>query len=157
MASKALALPVSLYSTDRLLEVAEELHNHATELAQLHQQPTEHAPLSPAAIELLADLPRTKQTQYAQVEGLRQALETFMVTAPVVTLTLAASPGTKLKEELVTWLRTEIRANVLVNFHVNPDIAGGVVIRAGSRIYDCSFRTALLAQPGRFTKGLDHV
>ncbi len=156
MASKALALPASLYSSDRLLEVAEELHHYATALAH-PRRGTAAEPLSPATTDLLAILPAAKRDQSVQVEGLRQALEAFITTAPVVTLTLAALPSTVLKEELVAWLREEVRPNVLVNFQVNPDIAGGMVIRAGSHVYDCSFRTALLAEPARFTKELEHV
>ena len=47
--------------------------------------------------------------------------------------------------------------DILVEFSVNPDIAGGMVLRSTNRIYDMSFRSLLLNQPEGFTRTLENV
>jgi hypothetical protein len=157
--SKLPALPLVLYSSDQLLMVAEELHNHAGQLAQRRHKGSQSAepPLSPIAAATLKLLPAASQTDDAAIEVLRQQLEEMVTVAPAVTLVLAAPPGATLKQELVGWLRTNVHPSLLVSFHVNVEIAGGMVIRSINHVYDCSFRQGLLAHPERFSKVLERV
>jgi hypothetical protein len=151
-----LKLPRSLYSVDQALAVAEELHQYSRGLGQRGHGKAS-PPLSREATALLQELPAAQRDQAAAVESLREELERLAAQAAVVTLVVAASPSAALKQELTEWLRTNVRPILLVNFHVNPEIAGGMVIRSTNRIYDCSFRAALMAHPERFTKVLDRV
>ena len=159
MTSKLLALPMSLYSSDQLSAVAEELHHVAVKLGQKRRhdpkaQVEELSPLAAAALELL---PPASRADDAAIEQLRVQLERMATAAPVVTLVLAGAATSRLKQELVAWLRQNVHAGLLVNFRVNPDIAGGVVIRSTNHLYDCSFRRLLLAESHAFTKVLEHV
>lgn len=153
---KTFKLPVELASPDQLLATAEEIHRYTSALGGKAEANAKEA-LSEVALEVLQGLPESKQADRETLEDLRGQLEQLAESAPVITLTLAAPPTRGLRQELVAWLRTNVKAEVLVQFRVNPDIAGGMVIRAGSRIFDCSFRTRLLAQPERFAKRLQDV
>lgn len=149
-------LPNSLYSADQVLAVAEELHQYGRTLKPSARSRKE-SELSPEAAAMLETLPKADRDQVAEIEALREALEQLASTAPAVTLVVAAPPSQALKQELTGWLRTNVRPKLLVNFHVDPEIAGGVVIRSTNHIYDCSFRTGLMSHQQDFTKVLDRV
>ena len=149
-------LPPSLYSADQALAVAEELHQYGRRLGRSAPKRSD-TELSPEASALLATLPAAEREQTAAVEALREELEQLAATAAVVTLVVAAPPSAALKQELTGWLRTNVRPKLLVNFHVDPEIAGGIVIRGTNRLYDCSFRSALMAHQADFTKVLERV
>lgn len=80
------------------------------------------------------------------IDEVARRLETIKSTAPMVRVTLPGLPSPKLRIELVSWFRKEIHPQVLVSFSLNRLLAGGMVLRAGSSIYDFSFSGALLKQ-----------
>jgi F0F1-type ATP synthase delta subunit len=149
-------LPDSLYSVDQVLAVAEELHQYGRQVAGRGSK-VDTKELSPAAADLLATLPAGQRDESPAIEELREGLEELAATAAVITLVLAASPSAQLKQELTSWLRTNVRPRLLVNFHVDPEIAGGIVIRSTNHIFDNSFRSALIANQAQFTKVLGRV
>jgi hypothetical protein len=159
------SLPTAIYSQDQLQFCAEELHAYA---AALRSKAVAHTAASQApgaeATELgldsqalLQELPAAKRTDPAAIEALADELEAALARGARVTLTLAAPASRRLREELVVWMRTNLKPNLLVDFHVNPDIAGGLVVRTTNHVYDFSFRHQLLADTKRFTEKLDHV
>jgi hypothetical protein len=151
-------LPEEVYSVDQILAVSEELHSYSVYLTAKRVQGAKAEPfnLSSRAEAAVALIPQEQQTD-AGIEAYRLELEHLATTAPAVTLVLAAQAKPGLKQELVNWLRTNVHPDLLVNFRANPNIAGGVVIRTISHVYDCSFRQALLAHPEKFTEALERV
>lgn len=77
--------------------------------------------------------------------------------APVVHLTLAALPNRTLKRQLVEWFRHEINPYMLLTFAVRTDIGGGIVVRAGSHIYDFSFRQQIIGNKHRISEIYESV
>jgi F0F1-type ATP synthase delta subunit len=154
-----MVLPASLHDSDQLLAVAEELHHLAVKLGQARRHGPKAATeeLSPPAVAALDLVPEASRADDAAIERLRVQLEHMATAAPVVTLVLAGAASSRLKQELVGWLRQNVHAGLLVNFRVNPDIAGGVVIRTTNHVYDCSFRRPLLANAHKFTEVLERV
>jgi hypothetical protein len=156
----AKSLPSSVYSPDHLRYCINELESYANVIEMIARgaQGKELPALSRESLDLLdafmADKDRRNGTA---INGLTQELTKLQETAKVVSITLAATAPHGLKEELVTWLRTNITPELLVEFHVNPDIAGGLVLRSFNRVFDESFRNHLLTQPERFTRILDGV
>ncbi len=159
MKRKALALPEYLYSPDQLVAVAGELESYATVLGQAtrSKKAGELPELSAAAAAALELIPAAERNTESSVDELRQRLEALAAEAPRVTVVLAALASSKLKQEFVAWFRKNVRPDILVTFRANPDIAGGIVVRGMSRVYDDSFRTALLAHPENLVKGFDGV
>ena len=72
-------------------------------------------------------------------------LEHIKKTAPTITITLADLPSAPLKRELASWCRNNLAPIMLIQFNCNRRILGGMVVRYGSRMFDWSFRTKLLA------------
>lgn len=108
---------------------------------------------SPAATELLSAVGIDPK----KLEILIKALEQTQDSAKVITITLAAQPSNNLKATLVAWCRNEIRNDVLVNFSFNKALLGGMVVRAGSRVFDWSFRRLILDGSDKFPEVLRRV
>lgn len=102
--------------------------------------------MSPAADELVKEFGASPE----KMEQLVAELEKTQKQAKIVTITLAAQPSNSIKQTLVAWCRKEIAADILVNFTYNRAILGGMVVRAGSRVFDWSFRRQILGAGDKF-------
>ncbi len=109
--------------------------------------------MSPAASALVHEWGASKE----KLEALIAALEKLHHSAKIITITLAAQPSGSVKATLVGWCRKEIAADVLVNFGFNRSLLGGMVVRAGSRVFDWSFRRQILAAGDKFPEVLRRV
>ena len=85
------------------------------------------------------------------------SLEALEATSPRITITLPAVPGNSIKKTLVMWCRQNIDEDILVDFHFNSTLLGGMVVRYGSHVYDWSFRRQILATRERFPEILRRV
>lgn len=154
-----LKLPADIHSADQLQFCAEELRRYAAAAAGAAR--AEESPplpeLSPESQILQGLLPASERQNSQSLEDLRLEIEKLITQWPSVSITLAAPAPRALKAELTGWLRQNIRPDLLVSFNVNPDIAGGMLIRTTNRVFDFSFRKLLLARPARFTEVLENV
>lgn len=155
----AYKLPISVYSPDHIRFCVEELESYAGALEKNSRGSTTAGAwgLSTESSSLVGMLPKTKQDEPEAMRALVDWLNGYLTASRVLGITLAAPASHKLKEELVSWLRENVAKDILVEFSVNPDIAGGMVLRSTNRIYDMSFRSLLLSQPERFTRTLENV
>lgn len=92
-----------------------------------------------------------------KLEELVQTLEDIHHNSKLITITLADQPSGGVKKKLVSWCRKEIAPDILVNFSVNNSILGGLVVRAGSRVFDMSFRREILANKAHLGEVLRRV
>ncbi|MBW3538413.1 hypothetical protein KY386_02885 [Candidatus Parcubacteria bacterium] len=92
-----------------------------------------------------------------QAEQLKGRLEELVRSAPRIHLTLPELPPAGLKQQVVSWVRTNLSPDALVVFHRNRALAGGFAVRAGSRVYDFSFRKRLLDQSAAVARILNDV
>lgn len=83
-------------------------------------------------------------TKMVAIEGLLRDLEAIRDKAPAAHITLVELPDHTIKEQLVKWFRSSIDPHLLVSFTGRSDIGGGMILQAGSRRYDFTFRTQLL-------------
>ncbi len=154
-----LKLPAELYSPEQLLFCGEELHSYAAAIAQRDRgaKQFEVPELSPESQLMLEQLAPEDRKRSQSIEELRQAIEKLAVGLPTITITLAALAPSKLRTELTGWLRQNLRPDLLVRFHVNRDIAGGMIVQTTNHIYDWSWRSLLLANTNKFTAVLEKL
>lgn len=156
----ALPLPPDLYSPDQLTAVMMELRSHITTLRELraHSRAADSTEFSPSAL-LLGTLhaAAVPQTDRSKAEALLKELTSLRAEAPIVHLTLAGLPPRTLKRQLTEWLRTNIHPHLLMTFAARSDIGGGLILTAGSHIYDFSFRRELLENKHRIAEIFNHV
>ncbi len=113
--------------------------------------------ISEAARVLLQKTSAGKPLSRQDFDTLIKGLETFQKQAPAVTFTLAAPATGAVKQKLVTWCRQNIAPTTLVSFQHNSTILGGLVMRYKSRVYDWSFRRAILENAQKFPEVLRRV
>ncbi len=152
-------MPNDLYSPDQLSAIILELRSY---LAQLHdgavRAKTAHTPMEAPATHLSALLMGVMHgtgittTDSAEAEKLLKGLEAIRDKAPAVHLMMAALPNRTLKRQLTAWFRAEVHPYTLMTFAVRMDIGGGVVMQAGSHIYDFSFRQQILGNKQRISE-----
>jgi F0F1-type ATP synthase delta subunit len=156
--STSVQLPTDLYSPDQLSAIIIELRGHSSSLRDANVRARVvraevSAPTHLSAL-LLGVLRSTNisTTDQAGAEQLLKGLEAIRDKAPAVHLMMAALPNRALKRQLTEWFRTEIHPFALLTFATRADIGGGVIIQAGSRIYDYSFRQQILGHKHRISE-----
>lgn len=121
------------------------------------QHPSELPNLSPASKELLRDWEPNKSVSQEGLDELIGVLEDCRDIAPSISFTLAAPANGEVRKTLVVWCRKNINPNMLVDFKFNATLAGGMVVRYGSRIFDWSFRRQILDAREHFPEVLRRV
>lgn len=149
-------LPIDVYSPDQLSELLLQLQTYTGELRDiLARAKSGGHTTNPDVPGGLAEILKTAQIEpnnMTALEELAQQLQAVLNQSPVVHLVLAAMPGRPLKRQLTLWFRTEIHANTLITFAMRRDIGGGMIVTAGSHVYDLSLRRAVLANKQRITE-----
>ena len=159
-----LQLPSSVSSlqdvTALVLEVREyaKWYSHNAIKKRVSAKRTSGPPaMSPGAKELLRSWGAEHPLNRQSLDNLINSLETFKLTAPTLSITLAAPPPSDLKQTLVAWCRANIAPDILVTFQFNSVLLGGMVIRYGSRVFDWSFKRQILTARGQFPEVLRRV
>lgn len=144
-----LVIPASLASAEDVREAGDELHHALT-------TKTGMSSLSDGARDLLK-VAGCSLNDGDAVNGLVKSLKDLYASAPRVSVTLAAPADPATKKALTAWFRENTSPTALVSFGFNRAILGGVLVRAGSRIYDWSYRSKLLDSKLNFTEVLERV
>lgn len=149
-----LSLPSQLYSTRQLDGLVLEMSQYAdflrsaaiTQIVANGAAPTEEPSWSAIVPLVIRAAGITDPMSAEDLDNLVLVLKDLQQTAPSCNLTLAAVPNQLHMQRIVTWFRQNIDPNMLISFEVNRAVLGGVVVRAGSHIYDYSWRKQLLAK-----------
>lgn len=150
-------LPLDLYSPDQLGIVMLELRDHINAMRdkavreKQSGQPEEAPHVSALLLGVMHGAGIDKEDQAAQ-EELQRSLQMIREKAPVAHITLAALPNRTLKRQLTEWFRTQINPYCLLTFSTRTDIGGGIVLRAGSKVYDFSFRHQIVGNKQRIAE-----
>lgn len=155
-----LKLPSTISSIQDLNSLIVELHECAKWLAHesvKKKAGATNASPAPETSEAARALMQEYGSSAEKLEELIKELEKLGKSAKVITITLAVQPSNSVKSTLVRWCRTELAPDVLVNFTFNRSILGGMVVRAGSRVFDWSFRRKILENSDKFPEVLRRV
>lgn len=158
-------LPPSIVSAQDLTLVIREIQDYtawATHETIKHKtgikkQMTEQPPLTPAATTIVSNWGHSKGATAESYRQLIETLERFARSAPSITITLAGPPPQKVKEGIVKWCRDNLSSNIFVTFKFSRTLLGGMVVRAGSRVYDWSLHRRLMEDGRKFTEVLKNV
>lgn len=75
-----------------------------------------------------------------QRKALADFLKAVKSKAPLLHMSFSADPSTAFIEKLLTWLRKELDANLLVTIGLQPNIGAGCVVRSTNKYFDFSLR-----------------
>jgi hypothetical protein len=156
--SATVHLPLDLYSPEQLSAIIIELRGHISSLRDAsvrakaaHATAPEPAHTSALLLGVLRESGVTP-TDQPESEKLLKDLEAIRNKAPAVHLMMAALPNRDLKRKLTDWFRAEIHPYALLTFAVRADIGGGIIIQAGSHVYNWSFREQILSHKSRISE-----
>ncbi len=132
-------------------------HNAVRHTTGSQQGAADMPPLSQTALELLKAASAGQLLDQKHLETLIAELNAFRLSAPTMTITLAAPAGHALKQTLAQWCRKNIDDSLLISFRFNATLLGGMVVRYGSHVFDWSFKRRLLAARATFPEVLRRV
>lgn len=140
---RTFVLPVSIMSpTDvaRLLREIESIDNFFRQSA-IRAAGTQDA--MPRMSKLLDQLAADNQLNVLQEEHRKyvvDSLEILHTSAPVMHMSFSIDPPGPYVQKIVTWLRRNVHAQVLVTIGLQPNIGAGCVVRTTNKIFDFSLR-----------------
>lgn len=158
MSSTLVHLPTDLYSPEQLSAVVIELRTYIGALrdARVRAKATKSEVAAPGHTSaLLLGVFRGAGVQTTDLEAsekLLKELEAIRDKAPAVHLMMAALPNRDLKRKFTDWFRTSIHPYTLLTFATRADIGGGIIVQAGSHVYDYSFRQQILTNRHRISE-----
>jgi len=142
-----LKLPLSvvgradLARLSRLLETRDNLFISAG--AQAAKAPATN---SDQPLEDLAHLNGVDLQNRQQSQQLKLKLEAELKNLPLLHVSFAVEPSSKVVESLLGWLRQNIHPGTLMSIGLQPSIAAGCVIRTPNRVFDLSLRNRIKEQ-----------
>ena len=164
MNSHTNTLPSSISSpqdlTNLILEIEKYNKWYLERFNAISAKSTYKAPqpdISRIALDLIISWDKQEQLDPERINTKINELRHISRSAPVITITLAAPAPMGIKNEIVSWCRQNLNAQVLVSFQFNSTILGGIILRTGSKVYDWSFKHNLLNVNTTFTEVLDRV
>lgn len=97
----------------------------------------------PRMSKLLDQLAADNQLNVLQEEHRKyvvDSLEILHTSAPVMHMSFSIDPPGPYVQKIVTWLRRNVHAQVLVTIGLQPNIGAGCVVRTTNKIFDFSLR-----------------
>ncbi len=76
-------------------------------------------------------------------EVLLGALKKFQTNPPLIHMSFTVEPSAKFVEKMITWLRANIKDNILLEIGLQPTIVAGCVVRTQNKVFDMSLRANL--------------
>ena len=160
----AFRLPDTISSSEDLVSLIMEIRTYAkwfalqnnaqkTGAAANHPQPE----LTPTATDIIRSSAKEGKLSTVLLDDLIASLESTNRNARSFTITLAAPAPNDVRRDIIAWTRSNIAEDALINFRFNAQIVGGMIVRVGSRIYDWSFKKAILENKSKLAETLDRV
>lgn len=157
-------LPDTISSSEDLVSLIMEIRTYAkwfalqnnakkTGATANHPQPE----LTPTATDTIRSAAKDGKLSTALLDNLIASLESINKHARSFTITLAAPAPNDVRRDIIAWTRANIAEDALINFRFNAQIVGGMIVRVGSRIYDWSFKKAILENKSKLAETLDRV
>lgn len=138
-------LPTALVSRGDSVFLGRELELLNDKLTQASHQSNDAVKL-PRLSRVLEELAEQNNLDLRQPD-VRQRLLKFLKDlkgqAPVIHISFATEPSSKVITRLISWLRAEVHPLILLNVGLQPSIAAGCVVRTNSKYFDFSMRQHL--------------
>lgn len=158
MEPDSLKLPLSLQSRADINRLIRELASlDGFFLSSGIRQSAAEPPQLTRLLHELADINQKNLLEQAKRAALKSQLEALVGRAPHLHLSFASEPQPKIVEQILSWLRANINPECLIIVGLQPDIAGGIVLRTPNKIFDLSLKKYLANQEPYLIKLIDEV
>lgn len=113
------------------------------------------APRITHALESLARENKVNLLEAQQRKKFSAEVDELVKSSPSLHLSFAAEPSPKALETVITWFRSNIHPQALIQVGIQPSIAAGCVLRTPNQIFDMSVRSSLKNQEAYLAKLID--
>lgn len=145
-----MTLPNDIYSPDQISALTMELR-HYIDARHDASRRSDHG--ASAQLAMSAQLSSAAESVgNMTAPQLLEELEKILKSSPVVHVITAGLAGNQLKQQITSWFRDNVHESTLLDFTERRDLGGGVIVRAGSRIYDFSFKRRILDNKHRISE-----
>jgi F0F1-type ATP synthase delta subunit len=141
--AQPLMLPATvtgLTDVTRLQRESETLDEYLRQAALRKGGSSIELPKIPVMLDDVATVNHLNLLQTLDRKKLADFLQQLQTKAPVVHISFASEPSTEFTSKIVTWLRQNIHAHMLVQVGLQPSIAAGCTLRTTNRVFDFSLR-----------------
>lgn len=141
--TKELLIPTRLVGPVDLSRIIRELETLDDMLHQAGLRTGGGAVQLPKTTRMLEDLAAVNQLSLldaAHRTSLIALLQQFQTSAPTVHMSLTVEPSGAFIEKMITWLRQNIKPNLLLDIGLQPTITAGCVLRTPNKVFDMSLR-----------------
>lgn len=155
--SVGLKLPVGVVGPGDVRRLQRELEQLEDTLQQMRLRTNAPVAKLPRASRQLEEFASTNRLNLLLPDDRQRTgayLASALRTAPVLHMSFAAEASRKFTTEIVLWLRTNLRPDVLVDIGLEPTIAAGCVVRTPNHLYDFSLRARFDKQAGLLAEKL---
>ena len=97
-------------------------------------------PKTSLLLDAMIDTNKLNLTVPAERQRVAAFLQAVHAKAPVIHISFSADPAPAFIEKLMTWLRREINAQLLITVGLQPNIGAGCLVRTTNKYYDFSLR-----------------
>ena len=158
VARAAMHLPILVFGIvevrrlRRELESLEEFMRQA-ELRESGKQAT--LPRLSRLLDALASENHMNLLQPADRKRTADFLQHIEKEAPNIHISFATDPSSAFTAKVVTWLRSDIDPNILLDIGLQPTIAAGCIVRTTNKIFDMSLRERFADATGLLLESLE--
>ena len=149
MNASELKLPITFVSKSDVNRVLRELEALSDFFISAAARKAGSSIKPPRITYLLEQLARDNQynlLEESHRRELKSKLEQILKTAPLIHISFAAEPTPPIIDAILSWLRSNIHSQLLLQIGLQPTIAAGCVLRTPNKIFDMSLRSYLESQ-----------
>lgn len=100
----------------------------------------ESLPRTSSLMEQIAEINELDLLHVTDRHELHSFLKAVHDKAPVFHMSFNADPSTAVIEKVITWFRTEVHPQILLNVGLQPNLGAGSVLRTTNKVFDLSLR-----------------
>lgn len=141
-------VPSAIYSFDQLTTIDWEIEEAIT---QLKNSP-EAKPQFSLVTERFFAVNGVRQFDQETAKAVKEAINQLKKNAKKIHISTGSVTTTELREQLISWFRTEIDAHVFCSFSTDTNQGGGIIVRTPKRQYDVTFKQRILANTDRLAE-----
>ena len=143
MEPKSIALPISIVDKTDVVRMQRELNKLDDFYVAAAARKAGVSIQAPRIMHMLDQTARDNKInllEAGQRKQLNDALTAIVNQAPSLNISFASEPSPKSLEQILTWFRTNIHPQTLLQVGLQPNIAAGCVLRTPNQVFDMSLR-----------------
>ncbi|MGH7238691.1 MAG: hypothetical protein ACREHG_01360 [Candidatus Saccharimonadales bacterium] len=131
---------------NRLMREVDNINEHLLQVKLRQVDSPERLPETTRIMDEISAVNKLNLLKDGDRKRLLDFLKAVKAQAPVIHMSFASEPTPDFLDKLITWIRQEINAYVLLTIGLQPTIGAGCILRTANRYWDLSLQQTLFQQ-----------